>query len=66
MTMKCPFRTKTVTEVLEPNKRKAETVEFAECLGYECPYYGKQVYQHRATGGFEWVTEPGCRRVDNG
>lgn len=35
MTMKCPFRTKTVTEVLEPNKRKAETVEFAECLGYD-------------------------------
>ena len=63
--MKCPFRTVRKVRLLEASVYEEE-MEFAKCLEYECPYYGKRIMRHRAEGGFEKVIEPGCRRVNDG
>ena len=63
--MKCPFRTITIEKQLYTEMGKVISVDFAECIKNECPYYGKTVIRPRASGGFEAVTEPKCRRADN-
>lgn len=62
--LKCPWQT-TTRNVIENGEHKSY-VEFADCLKSECPYYGKTVLQRRPMGGFEAVTEPVCRRANNG
>jgi len=64
--MRCPFRTTTVTEAFNSKSGSVTTVEYAECLKHECPYFGKRVARLRTSGGFERVVEPVCRRIDNG
>lgn len=63
--MKCPFRTITRTEQLNTKAGTIEFVDFPDCIGAECPWFGKKVFEHRPMGGFEWVTYPACRRVDD-
>ena len=64
--MKCPFRTTTKTEQLYSKNGSVTSVEYAECLGGECPYFGRTVRRFSdATVRWETVTEPYCRRVDN-
>lgn len=63
--MKCPFRTITIEKQLCTEMGKVISVDFAECIKSECPYYGETVIRQRAMGGFEAVTEPKCRRADN-
>ena len=68
--MKCPFRTikkvrflSYVTKVNETDYD--ETVEFAECLELECPYWGKKVKRlSDATSRWETVISPVCRRCE--
>ena len=61
--MKCPYRT--VETVSETICEKKKTIEFAECLKEECPFYGKKVKQFSdAAIRWETVTEPCCRRAD--
>ena len=67
--MKCPFRTIRRVRYLESATRENvndhdETIEFAECLGSECPYFGKSVLKHRDTGGWRTEIDPVCRRVE--
>ena len=63
--MKCPFRTIIITEEFSAKKGSVVSTDFAECLKDDCPFYGKSILQHRATGGFETVKMPICRRTDN-
>lgn len=71
--MKCPFRTirkvRYISYATNATKQNTsdydETTEFAECLGAECPYYGKTVMKHRPSGGFQTVTSQICRRAEN-
>lgn len=67
--MKCPFRTIT-TKSIENTVYKNEEVthvEFADCLGTECPFYGKKVIRlNDCTMRRETVLTPACRRADNG
>lgn len=60
--MKCPFRTRTVEET--DISIKVTSVEFNECLGSECPYFGKTVLERSPSGGIRSVTQPVCRRVE--
>ena len=67
--MKCPFRTiRYVRHVnyitVNGDGDYNETIEYADCLGEECPYYGKTVMRHRPMGGFESVKMSVCRRVE--
>ena len=43
--MKCPFRTVTITEPFSAKAGNVTSVEFAECLEHECPYWGKKSYE---------------------
>ncbi len=71
--MKCPFRTtKTTKTTVEENpfhpnygkpKKIEETTEFEPCLGIDCPYFGKRVFQQGQTGGFRQIAQPKCRRA---
>lgn len=67
--MKCPFR-KTITKSIENSIYKNEEVtrvEFADCIGEECPFFGKQVTRFdERTMKHETVLRPVCRRADNG
>ena len=73
--MKCPFRiTKTIKNHYVDNVFSAthgkigsvtESIEFAECLEKDCPYYGKTVMKHRQSGGYEFVTDSACRKVED-
>lgn len=60
--MKCPFRTITSVEKT-PNKTVVSN-DYAECLGCECPYFGKKGTRHDQTGPY-YVTVPKCRRIDD-
>lgn len=66
--MKCPFRTIT-TKSIEKTVYKNEEVtrvEFADCLGTECPFYGEKVYRfNELTMRREEALKPACRR-ENG
>lgn len=63
--MKCPFRTVTVEKTLNQEDGKVVSVEFAECIYNECPYYGKEFIKPSSSGGFDRVIKPICRRADN-
>ena len=69
--MKCPFRTtKIVKTTYQDNpfnaaygKVKETTIEttFEECLGAECPYYGRDMFD--LSTGKTYLSDE-CRRVD--
>lgn len=60
--MKCPFRTITITEQLYSKEGNITKVDFMDCLGDECPYWGMPVQMHMQTGGWRTIVEPKCRR----
>ena len=62
--MKCPFRTITKTKHIDTTGENVTTVEFAPCLGNECPYYGIPVQKHSPSGGWSTFIEPKCRRCE--
>jgi hypothetical protein len=62
--VKCPFRTVTVEEQFNTKDGKVTSVEFADCLKNDCPYYGKKEIKIRQSGGFETVIDPVCRRAE--
>lgn len=69
--MKCPFRTirrvRQITyDYLKINGDYDESIDFADCLENECPYYGQPVLKHSDSGGFRRVIEPECRRCNDG
>lgn len=55
--MKCPFR------FITTQKDGVTTQEFGECYGKECPFYGKEVTEHRQYYGYKTTTKPCCRRT---
>lgn len=61
--MKCPWRTVTTTTTYTKEVSKT-SIDFENCLGEECPYYGVPVPQHRYEGGWQTVIELKCRRCE--
>lgn len=71
--MKCPFRTTTNTKTNYGSNPFNEsygkpidtvvTVNFAECIENECPYFGKPVYELTANG-MKKNLQPICRKAD--
>ena len=72
--MKCPFRTITKTETsYGSDSRNAATyckpidsvvtVDFAECIEKDCPYFGKMVYE-LTDNGMKKSLQPICRKAN--
>ena len=66
--MKCPW----ITETIHKPERYGnygripakDIVKFGDCLKEECPFWGKEVKEHRQEGGYRTVTRPICRRAE--
>lgn len=69
--MKCVFRTIRKVRYLHPEFDNPvdydEIVEFAECMGKECPYYGERYgnIKDPLTGKQKIFTDKICRRLKN-
>ena len=64
--MKCPFQTVETTKNFSFSNSTVKTVEFADCIEDDCPFFGETVMEHQAMGGFKAVKYPRCRRAKEG